>query len=169
MKKCSFCDNEIEETAIICHHCGKSLWSHMEKKRSVGVKIFGWVYIILFASFLWGAVLLPIFIGRGEIPSTELFLSALIGLLSISPLLLIGIGLLRFKNIARQISLVISFIIFIISFGYNILGIPVLLSGKSVSFTEGDIGLLIELLLLSIGSIFAIFYFMRPKIKEQFK
>ena len=142
----------------------------MEEKRALGVKIFVWVCIILpIVYFLSIAFLLPIFIAPGAIPPRDLFLLFPLELLLISPFLLIGIGLLRFKNIARQILLVISFIIFIISFGSIIIFFIHFFSGHPFFVYGKDKMWFIGFLLFFIGSIFTIYYFTRPKIKEQFK
>ena len=56
MKKCPFCDNEIEETVILCHHCGKSLWSHVEEKRLIGLKVISAIDVIMALCIFEGVV-----------------------------------------------------------------------------------------------------------------
>jgi len=40
MKKCPYCSGELEDTVIVCHHCGKSLAMNKEVKNS-WVKVKG--------------------------------------------------------------------------------------------------------------------------------
>ena len=49
MKKCPYCSGELEDTVIVCHHCGKSLTMNKEVKNS-WVKVKG--QLVLWGIFL---------------------------------------------------------------------------------------------------------------------
>jgi len=132
----------------------------MEKKRSVGVTIFGWLGII--AGSLATILLLSVFIwdhivGGGLVGGLYLMATGILFLLFF-PFLFLGIGLLKLKPLARIISVIdISLILLLVWAG----------TGYSIFYGAeflGPLAVLISLLLVPL-----IIFLTHPKVMEQFK
>ena len=125
----------------------------MEKKRSKGITILGWYFIIFSIFGFLGN--LYFFIGT---PPLEILLKWLFLVQALGSLLLlfIGINILKLKELWRKIA--------ICYFAY------ILLLIISISFYSKDIitTLLKHVLEIIIWS-FIIYFITRPKVKEQFK
>jgi len=125
----------------------------MEKKRSIGVTIFG--YLTLICAVWWISNIIRIIVTQGEVESYESMPFYLIGaIINIA----LSVGILKLKNWAR--------LIFLWLFGIGSIGM--FLGGL---WMGGD-NLLLVILSSSIfllpGALF-IYFFTRPKVREQFK
>ena len=116
----------------------------MEKKRSVGVTIFGWYFILV--------NLIALLIIRLLRP--EDFLNNLterpIVIVRLIVYLIIGIGILKLKNWAR--------------IGTIVIGIFYIIAAPVAILTANIVGILFLL-----SGISMLYFFTRPKVKEQFK
>ena len=121
----------------------------MEKKRSKGVTIFGWLNIVV------GAFGILAFLLR--MPG---------GIMLGAPLLLvIGVGLLKLKEWARILEIILTFggVLFrIVIYLISILRYAIPLNRAWIFFIKGNI-----LGWITAGII--IYFFTHPKVKEQFK
>ena len=147
MKNCPFCSKEIEETAILCHHCGKSLWSHDKWKSSGGVKVVA-TLIILFSSLM--------LLGNGISPGGS-ELAAWAAIFSIVS----AVGLLRLKKWAWYCSI----IFLTLSLLFYLWGVRYHLRFPMDHFAFYAPGILIA----SAWPLTCIIYLIRPKVKKQFE
>jgi len=122
----------------------------MEKKRSIGVTIFGWYLII--SSIVYFSTLLFRTFSKG--PVTEVHWNTFAPLIWIGAIIL-GKRLLKLQKWARKV-LLWWFIIFCL-----LTPIAILLFGASFIHFGQIAGIAI--------SIVGIIYFTRPKVKEQFE
>lgn len=118
----------------------------MNNKRSIGVTLFGWFYIINglaeFIEIIWH------FIKPLDKSVEELNVyGPIIGILFIS----IGIGLLKLKEWARIAMLILASIAIVVS--------PFLILSKPTN----------NVIVILLFSCFILFFFTRPKLKEQFR
>jgi len=126
----------------------------MAKKRSVGVAVFGILIIIFSMIILYGSIRMTIFFGKA--PITQIIMASL--------WLISGIGVLRLIPWARitiiipPIYIILNLAIFIFNKGkvYDVIST---LGTKFIALT----------LICIIFSCLTIFFFTRPKVKEQFK
>ncbi len=139
----------------------------MEKKRSIGVTLFGWVIIMASAFHFVTAVISTI---QGisskieEIPSRiliphiafNLLLHMFLGVF----LIILGLNILRLKSWARKTIICMSGIALIS--GVLAIIIPLLVSRRTILPSD------VALIPMIIISGFPLFFFTRSKIKEQF-
>lgn len=134
----------------------------MQKKRSKGVTIFGWIFIILGSLPL---LMIADALVRYKYYDTlvtvhksfaVLILAYIVGYGIL--LLILGIGLLKLKELARKAFLIFSCIILVISFIMFIMDI-----------VAGNIGKIIGDIFRLAIFVSAFYFFTRPKVKEQFR
>lgn len=127
----------------------------MEKKRSKGITIFGWIYILFSVCGLM-TLIAGILEGQGI-----LYIFAM--LVEIILFLAIGIGLLKLKEWARKF-VVYSNIIVILLFISRTIWLYVV-SPESPLFPIGIMAIFTAVPILLL----IIYFFTRPKVREQFK
>ena len=138
----------------------------MKKKRSIGVTIFGWYFIV--SSSLGSLRFLNLLLNQNYFKlinsyttlSPDKYKLYLLSMLVLQILtIIIGINILALKEIWRKTTLFLTSFLFI----YGVLFI--LLGQKNNNSTL----LGMQILFLSIKTIIILFFFTRPKVKSQFE
>jgi len=122
------------------------------RKPSIGIKVFGWIEILTFLITIITLVRIDYY------PMILLFFP--------TPIAILGIFTIKLKPLARRLNLSLSpFIVFTYSFGFMMVFDFVLsIINPSLKLNQWHFGILFTVFLLM-----HIFFFTRPKIKEQFE
>lgn len=140
----------------------------MEKKRSLGVTIFGFL-VVLPSLLFWISQFRELIerdmgIGGDKEFWLEYIYAGIFGIFISAFFILLCIGILRLKNWARLIYLCyvwiiqLTFAIFLFGFSYN-----------DILNTRSPLGVKISSAIFLVYTILPIIFFTRPKVKEQFK
>lgn len=123
----------------------------MEKKRSVGVTVFGWgtILVAILRTLRGGVWWYNIQIGKID---SSMYLGVILASLSAALYYSVGWNILRLKPIGRKAIILLS--------GFTLI----------VGLTQFvRYNFLINLLVMPIISSLYLYFFTRPKVKEQFK
>jgi len=159
----------------------------MERKRSRGVTIFAWFWIVLNAYTFIISLDFHSFQGPfGFLPHTFVMVVAIHSLLSSFIGFVVGIGLLKLKEIMRKtgivvnsVDLLVGIILFFLSFnGWKQYSYEKAASALAKTSAQVNIDLfagigfylIISLYLaFTLLNVLFIYFFTRPKVKEQFR
>jgi hypothetical protein len=159
----------------------------MEKKRSKGVTIFAWLMIILNIFMLWFSLdFRAYFEGFKSWHKNFIIIIILYSILSAAIGIIVGIGLLKLKDIMRRIGIVINSLdllfgipLFSLSLNdlrqYSYSAVVYELAKKPANLSIDTLAniafyVMVSMIVMTFGlSILFIYFFTRPKVKEQFK
>ena len=144
----------------------------MQKKRSVGVTIFGILLIIWGICGFTGTILLVQYFQLTGIGVNLIKPYLILGSLFYIPTLISGIGALLLANWARRLIICLNVLLFgssvFLIIGW-VRGVVYVVTHSNINFVRGQIvdGML---WFLHLGwSIILVWFFMRPSVKEQFQ